>query len=461
MKRRDFIKGAIATTTGIMGLPAFISSSAFGKYSPNSKINIAQIGFGRIAKEHDLPETLKHDICQIVAVADVDSKRLAFGKKWIEEYYNRKNSTQNYIDVKTYRDYHEILADKTIDAVIISTPDHWHAQPAIEAALAGKDVYLQKPASLTIAEGRIMSDIVNRTGSILQIGSQQRSKTPWPHFKQVCELVRNGRIGSIKHIQIGLDIDPGCGDEPEMPVPENLDYDMWLGSTPKVFYTEKRIHPQKDFSRPGWLRCEQFGSGMITGWGAHHVDIAHWGMGTEFTGPVEIEGKAQFPKSGLWNVHGNFDIHAKYANGVTMQISSKFPNGVRFEGEDGWLFVCRGGAKVTASDPGVNDPNNAAVKVSEPNILKSPIGPNDIQLYESPEQHLNWLECIRSRRQPIAPAEVGHRSCSTCLLSHISMKLPRKLYWNPNKEQFVNDDEANKMLSRPQRKPYGTDYIKL
>jgi myo-inositol 2-dehydrogenase/D-chiro-inositol 1-dehydrogenase len=462
MKRREFLKSSLASGVGLLGFPAIVSSAMPAKdKSPNDKINIAQIGFGRIAREHDLPETIKHDMCRIVAAADVDSQRLASGKKWLEDYYNKKNSTQNYIDIKTYSDYHELLGDKSIDAVIISTPDHWHAQPAMEAALAGKDIYLQKPASLTITEGRQMADVIKRTQRIFQIGSQQRSLSPWPQFRRVCELVRNGKIGKLKHIQVGIGTDPGCGDEPEMLLPENLNYDMWLGSTPKVFYTEKRVHPQKDYSRPGWLRCEQFGSGMITGWGAHHIDIAHWAMGTEFTGPVEIEGKAEFPKSGLWNVHGDFDVHAKYANGVTMHISSKHPNGVRFEGEDGWLFVCRGDVKVTASDPSANDPNNQALKASDPNILKSPVSSNDIQLYNSPEQHLNWLECIRSRKQPIAPAEVGHRSCSACLLSHISMKLPRKLYWNPDKEQFINDDEANKMLSRPQRKPYGTDFIKL
>jgi myo-inositol 2-dehydrogenase/D-chiro-inositol 1-dehydrogenase len=461
MKRRDFIKSAITATAGIVGLPTFISSSVYARFRPNSKINIAQIGFGRIAQFHDLPQTIMHDMCRVVAVADVDIKRAKDGKKWVEDYYIQKTGKGNYIDVKVYQDYREMLQDKSIDAVIISTPDHWHAQLAIEAALAGMDVYLQKPASLTIAEGRLMSDVVHRTGCVLQIGSQQRSQSPWPQFKQACELVHNGRIGNIKHIKIGLDIDPGCGDEPEMPVPKNLNYDMWLGSTPRVFYTEKRVHPQKDYSRPGWLRCEQFGSGMITGWGAHHIDIAHWAMGTEFTGPVEIEGKAEFPKSGLWNVHGHFDVHTKYANGITMHISSKHPNGIRFEGDKGWIFVSRGGEKVTASDPGADDPNNQPLRVSDSKILKSTIGPNDVRLYESPEQHLDWLQCIRSRRQPVAPVEIGHRSCSACLLSHIAMKLPRKLYWNPGKEQFVNDDKANKMLSRPQRKPYGTDYVKM
>lgn len=461
MKRRDFLKNSLVTTAGAFGFPMIISSSAFAKYRPNSKINIAQIGFGRIAKTHDLPETIKHDMCRVVAVADPDMNRAKDGKKWIDGYYAKKTGKENYMDTKVYQDYREMLQDESIDAVIISTPDHWHAQPAIEAALKGKDIYLQKPASLTIAEGRAMSDAMNRTGAIFQIGSQQRSVRPWPQFKKACELVRNGALGKIKNIEIALGTDPGGNDEPEMPVPANLDYDLWLGSTPKVYYTEKRVHPQTGYGRPGWLRCEQFGAGMITGWGAHHLDAAHWGMGTEYTGPIEIEGTASFPKSGLWNVHGDYNLHYKYANGVTMHVSSEYPNGVKFIGEEGWIFVSRGNVKVTSSDPNIGDSSMKSLDASDPKLLQYDIGPNGVTLYESPEQHLNWLDCIRSRRQPIAPAEVAHRSCSACLLGHIAMKLPRKLHWNPNTEQFVNDPEANKLLSRPQRAGYGTTNIKM
>lgn len=461
MKRRDFLKGTIAATTGLFGMPTIISSSALAKTAPNDKINIAQIGFGRIAQSHDLPDTIRHDMCRVVAVADVDIKRANQGKKWIEDYYTKQKNKPGYVDVKVYQDYREMLQDKSIDAVIISTPDHWHARPAVEAALCGKDIYLQKPTSLTIAEGRVMSDTIHRTGRIFQLGTQQRSDNPWPQFQWVCELVRNGRIGALKHVKVGLDIDPGCGEEPEMPVPDNLNYEMWLGSTPMVYYTEKRVHPQNDYSRPGWLRCEQFGAGMITGWGVHHVDIAHWGMDAEYTGPTELEGTAEFPKSGLWNVHGHFDVHTKYANGVTMHISSKFPNGIRFEGDQGWIFVSRGNTRVTASDPVSDNPNNQALQVSDPKILQGKPGPNYIYLYKIKDQHLNWLECIYSRQQPISPAEIAHRSCTACLLAHISMKLPRKLQWDPVKERFINDDQANTMLSRPERAPYGLAHLQI
>lgn len=437
-------------------VPSIVPSTVFGKTAPSNKINIGQIGFGRIASSHDLPETMKNDIARIIAVSDVDRKRVQKGKVFIEKYYAEAKGRKNYLDVSTYGDYRQLLENPDIDAVIVSTPDHWHAKPAIDAALAGKDVYLQKPASLTISEGRKMSDIMNRTGRVFQVGSQQRSMNPWPQFHRACELVRNGRIGEIKQIYVGLPGDPSGDQESEMEVPVNLDYDMWLGSTPTAYYTEKRVHPQKDFRRPGWLRCEQFGAGMITGWGAHHVDTAHWGMGTEYTGPIEVEAEAVFPKSGLWNVHGDFKVKTKYANGVTMHISGDYTNGVKFEGSEGWIFVTRG-KPVTTSDPVSGNESKKSLDASDPKILDSIIGPDEIHLYKSPEQHQNWLDSIKSRERTAAPAEVAHRSCSACLVGHIAMKLPRKLYWDPVNERFKNDDEANAMLSRPQRYPWGIE----
>ncbi|RLD87984.1 MAG: gfo/Idh/MocA family oxidoreductase [Bacteroidetes bacterium] len=458
MKRRTFLKNSAAATAGTIVVPTIIPSHVMGKNAPSNKIRIGQIGFGRIAMSHDLPSTLRHESSIGVAIADVDIKRAGMGKEWIEKFYADKGKA-NYVDVAVYQDYREMLQDKSIDAVIISTPDHWHAQPAMEAALAGKDIYLQKPASLTIKEGRQMSDTVHRTGSIFQQGSQQRGTDPWPQFHRACELVRNGRIGELEKIEIGLPGDPGGNEEPPMSVPENLDYDMWLGSTPLQYYTEKGVHPQNDFSRPGWLRLEQFGAGMITGWGAHHVDTAHWAMGTEYTGPVEVEAEASFPSSGLWNVHGDFMVHARYANGVKMQISGTFPNGVKFYGSEGWIFVSRGNVAVTSSDPSQSDTELKALDASNPKILKSEIGPDEIHLYKAPEQHEDWLNAIRSRRDPVAPAEVGHRSCSACLVSHIAMKVDGKLHWDPRHERFLDNDSANALVKRPQRYPFGTNYV--
>lgn len=462
--RRTFLKNSLSLSAGALvfsGAPTIVPASVFGKNAPSNKINIAQIGCGRIARTHDLPETFKNDIARLVAIADVDGYRRDSGKKLIEGWYAKKTGKDNYIDVKLYKDYHDLLANKDIDAVIISTPDHWHAQPAMEAALAGKHIYLQKPTSLTIEEGRAMSDAVRKSGVVFQLGSQQRSMSPWPQFKNACELVRNGRIGKLKEVHVGLPSDPAGGNTAEMPIPAELDYDMWLGSTPYIYYTQDRVHhPTNIESRPGWLRLEQFGAGMITGWGVHHIDIAHWGMNTELTGPIEITGSADFPKSGLWNVHGDYEVTAKYANGVTMFINSKNPNGVKFVGTDGWIFVSRGSVGVTATDPTTGqEKENKAFNASNPAILKSVIKPNEVHLYASPEQHQNWLECIQNKKQTISPAEVAHRSCSACLVAFAAMKMGTTLYWDPVKEVFKNNVEANKLLSRPQRYPYGTNYV--
>lgn len=459
MKRRKFIKNSAIGTAATLVVPHIIPSHVLGKNSPNSMIQVGHIGLGRIARGHDMPETIKNmDLARVVAVADVDRKRMTMGKQWVQDYYTEKNKGDDYMDVATFQDYREMLADPSIDAVTISTPDHWHAQPAMEAALSGKDIYLQKPTSLTVEEGRMMSNTIHRTGAVFQLGSQQRSLNPWPQFHNACELVRNGRIGDVVRVEVGLPGDPSGEEQPQMPIPKNLDYDMWLGSTPEVYYTEKRVHPQEGFSRPGWLRCEQFGAGMITGWGVHHIDIAHWGMGTEFTGPIEMEATAEFPKTGLWNVHGDFNVKALYANGAEMEVSGHFPNGVRWEGTDGWIFVTRGNVQVTSSDPSGAATTDSPFQASDPKILTSEIGPDEIHLYESPEQHRNWLECIKSRELTISPAEVAHRSCTACLIYHIAMKIPGKLYWDPQNERFKNNDEANKMLARNQRYPYGTHY---
>jgi myo-inositol 2-dehydrogenase/D-chiro-inositol 1-dehydrogenase len=456
MKRRKFIQKAVAGTAGTYLVPHVVPVSIFGQGAPNNKINIGQIGCGRIARGHDMPETLKYDDARLVAVSDVDRNRMADGKKLVEEYYT-KQVGKDYLDVKMYEDYHEMLADPEIDAVIISTPDHWHAQPAMEAALAGKDIYLQKPTSLTIQEGRQLSDLVHRQGVIMQLGTQQRSM---PQFRIAAQLVRNGRIGRLHTVKIGLPGDPSGPEAEEMPVPEGLNYDMWIGSTPFVPYTEIGVHPQQGYDRPGWLRREQFGAGMITGWGQHHFDSAAWGMDTEFTGPRYVEAVAQFPVSGLWDVHGDFMVKAEYAGGIIMYTSGGFPNGIRYEGSQGWIFVSRGNYTATASDPLDLEANSKALNASDPAILTSEIGEDEIHLYRSDDQHGNWLDCIRSRQQPISPVEIGHRACTVCLISHIAMKMDRKLEWDPEAEKFVNDDEANAALSRPQRYPYGTNYVK-
>mgnify|MGYP000928175016 CR=1 FL=1 len=397
-----------------------------------------------------MPGVWKYDHAQIMAVCDLDNNRALDAKKLVNDVYSKKFG-KPYDGVAVYNDYRELLLNKDVDAVLVSTPDHWHSLISIDAVNAKKDVYLQKPASLTIAEGQALVKAVKRSNRILQIGSQQRSM---PQFRYAAELVRNGRIGQLKTVYVGLPGDPSGNVEAEMPVPKNFNYDMWLGSTPQVYYTEKRVHPQVGYDRPGWLRCEQFGAGMITGWGAHHIDSAHWGMNTELSGPVEVSGWAEFPKSGLWDVHGIFRTEALYENGVKMIVTNEIENGVKFEGTEGWIFVTRGNYTATASDPSGAASNSKALNASDPKILTSVIGPNETHLYQSEDQHGNWLDSIKSRKTPISPVEIGHRACSACLIHHIAMKLKRKVYWDPKKEVFKNDAEANAMLSRPMRAPY-------
>ncbi len=458
MKRRNFINNLALGAVGTLGFPTIVPAHVLGgKDAPSNKINIGQIGCGRIARTHDLPGTWKFEKARIMAVCDLDRHRTEETKQLVEEYYTKKTGQANYIDVKMYDDYREMLLNKDIDAVMISTPDFWHAQPAMEAALAGKDIYLQKPTSLTIHEGRQLANVIKKTGRILQVGTQQRSTS---QFRIAAELVRNGRIGKLHTVKVGLPGDPSGPPAPAMPVPKGFNYDMWLGSTPYVPYTEIAVHPQKGYDRPGWLRMEQFGAGMITGWVQHHYDSAAWGMDTEYTGPISVEAVAEFPKSGLWNVHGDFMAKAEYANGITMYTSGGFPNGIRYEGSEGWIFVSRGDYAATSSDP-TSKVRSKALDASDPKILESVIGANELHLYHSDDQHGNWLDCIETRKEPISPIEMGHRACTVCLITHVAMKVPGKLQWDPSKEQFVNSTEANSWLRRSQRAPYGTDRVKV
>lgn len=456
MKRRNFLGQTVTGIAGVILVPTIVPSSVFGKNAPGNKINIGQIGCGRIGRKHDMPFVIKQDIARVIAVCELDKNRLISTKKRVIELYKKKTGQDNYIDPKMYDDYHEMLLNKDIDAVVISTPDHWHAQVAMEAALAGKHIYLQKPTSLTIAEGRVLSNIVKKSGVILQVGTQQRC---YPQFRIAAELVRNGRIGKLHTVKVGIGADPSGPLAPAMPVPPTFNYDMWLGSTPLVPYTEKGVHSQTSFDRPGWMRREQFGAGMITGWGQHHYDSAAWGMDTEYTGPITVQATAEFPKSGLFDVHGNFMAKAEYANGITMYTSSVYPNGIRYEGTDGWIFVSRGNERVTDSDPIVTDDKRKPLDAGDPKILTSVIGENEIHLYKSDEQHGNWLDCIQSGKEPISPIEIGHRACTVCLITHIAMRVPGVLHWDPKAEIFLNSDLANSLLSRSQRFPYGTSYV--
>jgi predicted dehydrogenase len=399
------------------------------------------------------------DLADVLAVADLDARRAASGKTRVERLFAARNAPPQRIDV--YTDYKQLLARADIDAVTISLPDHQHAEVALRALRAGKDVYLQKPFTMTHAEGVMLRDAVAKSGRILQVGSQQRSWGPNEQFRKAVEFVRSGRVGQLQRVEIGLPIDPTAPDEPQQPVPANLNYDMWLGPTPEVFYTEQRVHPQKVLangepdvqSRPGWLRNENYSLGMITGWGAHHFDTAHWGMNMELTGPSKIEGRGEFPPHDrIWNVHGKYHIELTYPGNVIMTVSDELPNGIKFIGNEGWIFVSRD-ASQTASDPSGRTTSLKSLDASDPKLLD----PNGVtvQMPHSLSHHRNWLECVKSRQQPLAPAPVAHRANAACIVSWIAMKLQRPLTWDANAERFVNDAEANAMLTRPERAGYG------
>jgi myo-inositol 2-dehydrogenase/D-chiro-inositol 1-dehydrogenase len=459
--RRTFVS-RLGLAGAVLGFPAIIPSRVLGADAPSKKINILQIGCGRIGRDMDMPGILRQDAARLVALCDLDSLRLADARELVEGHYQKRNIS---LKVATYGDYREALQHAGIDAVSISTPDHWHAEPIMAAALLGKDIYVQKPLTMTLTEGRAVSDIVREKKRMFQIGSQQRSGA---QFRIACEMVRNGRIGKLHSVKIGLPSDPSGGSTQEIPVPKNLNYEMWLGCTPLAPYTVDRVHSQgatvkeRYAQRPGWLRLEEYCLGMITGWGSHHVDIAHWGMDTELTGPVTVEGRAEFPTSGLWNVHGPYHIEMGYANGVTIIIDHKLPNGVRFEGSDGWIFVTRGAERVTASDPVPRGAAAKALQASNPDILKTPLGKDDVRLHESPngDHHLDWITSIQTRKPAVTSAEQAHRSTSACITGWIGMKLGRKLMWDPVQEKFENDDAANALLSRAERAPYGLSRLK-
>ncbi len=444
--RRRFIKSAAAAGVAAVGFPTIIPASALGKngtVAPSNRINVGVIGTGNQGT-NDLKSMIKDERVQIVAVCDVNRESAGYwngavagrepARKIVEAYYAANTPAGTYKGCGVLSDYRELLARKDIDAVHIATPDHWHALQVIDACKAGKDIYCQKPLSLTVADGRAMADAVKKYKRVLQTGSQQRSDV---NFRRACELVRNGRIGKLQTVKVGL---PGghkdfgkTGDrkKPE-PVPAGFDYNVWLGPAPQADYAPARCHVNFRWNL-------DYSGGNLTDWGGHHPDIAHWGMDTERTGPVAIRNaKGVFPpRTDLWNTATEFSFECVYANGVVLAVSDKFKMGVTFEGSKGSVFVTRGS--------GSSEPTS---------IWDSVIGPKEIHLYESSNHFRNFIDCVRSRKEPIAPCEVAHRSITIAHLGNIAMMLGRDLKWDPKKEKFVKDDEANKMLDRPYRAPW-------
>jgi hypothetical protein len=433
LSRRNFLKTAAAAAAAPVIVPA---RAVFGRPAPNDTIQLGCIGVGRQGRG-DMQEAIYRGLeagARVVAVCDVDRHRLEDAQWLAERIYAAELGASEYRGVDAYDDFRDLLARTDIDGVLIVTPDHWHALHGIAAAKAGKDIYMEKPLTYSIVEGRALVEAVKASGRVFQTGSQQRSQI---YFLMACEVVRNGRIGKLQTIRVTNPTDQGTGNPKPMPVPKYLDYDFWLGPAAAAPFTEDRVHPQTNFERPGWLQIEGFCRGMITGWGSHMNDIAQWGNGTEESGPVEIEATAEFPDRGLFDVHTKYHSEATYANGVRLIQDSGDPAGVRFEGDRGWVFCSR-----------------SEVKASDPEILRHKIGEGAVKLTVSGNHMKNFLEAVRGRKGTAAPVEVGHRSNSLCVLTHIAMKLGRKLRWDPNGERFVGDAEADARLDYSHRKPW-------
>ena len=441
--RRAFLRSAAAA--GI-AFPTIIPGSALGlggKVAPSNRITLGVIGTGNQGF-NDLRSFLKDDRVQIVAVCDVNRESAGYwnggvggrepAKRLVEEHYAKAKSSGDYRGCAAYVDYREVLGRKDVDAVEVCTPDHWHALPVIEACKAKKDIYCQKPLSLTIAEGRAMSHAVSKHRVVFQTGSQQRSD---PKFRLACELVRNGRIGKLKSVQVGLpggrqDYAKTGGQKDPKPVPDGFEYDRWLGPAPQAAYAPDRCHV--NFR---WIY--DYSGGQVTDWGGHHPDCAQWGMGSEMTGPVEIRDvKGVFPPDPLWNTATEYSFTAVYENGVTMQIANTNKMGVTFVGTEGTVYADRGKCET--------DPMS---------LVGSKIGPEEIHLYKSDDHFRNFIDCVLSRGPTAAPVEVAHRSITICHLGNIAMRLGRdRLRWDPRTERIIGDDEAAAMLSRPSRDPW-------
>jgi predicted dehydrogenase len=412
--RRRFLQGALAA-------PVVLTSTLRGLAAPGEKIALGFIGVGTMGRGH-LGAFLGFDDVQVVAVCDVVEERLADAKRMVDERYSKQESRKT---CEAYVDFRKIIERKDIDAVVIATPDHWHAIPCLEAARAGKHIYCEKPLTHSIKEGRLIVDAVKQNKVIFQTGSQQRSEFGGK-FRQAVELVRNGRVGKVKTVRIGVGGPAVPCDLPEQEVPKGTDWDLWLGPAPKRGYNEvlcpKGIH--RHF--PAWRNYREYAGGGLADMGAHHFDIAQWALDMDASGPVRIE-----PPEG----RANSGLRFVYAGGVEMFHGG--PSGCTFEGSEGVLYVDR-----------------SVINSKPESILKEPLGDNDKRVYHATNHRRNWLECIRDGKEPICTAEIGHRSATVCHLGNIGYWLRRPLRWDPSREEFVDDAEANKLLLREPRAPW-------
>lgn len=433
LDRRQFLKHSVA---GLAALPLGEAVAAQTQTpAPSERLTMACIGVGGQGAG-DMNVFLNDPRVQVVAVCDVDLARARAAAKTVDRFYAERERKGGGAGCAVTQDFRGVLARDDIDTVLVATPDHTHALITILAARAGKDIYCEKPLAYSVVEGRMVAEVTRRYGRILQTGTQRRSAG---RIRHACELVRNGRIGELRKTVVGLPRGfqirggAGAGNTAPEPVPEGFDYDLWLGPAPLAPYTSGRCH--FNFR---WIL--DYGEGYISDWGAHYLDVAHWGMGMDLTGPTDIIAKATFPQDGLYDAPTDFDILYTYANGMTLQCATDQALGIRFEGSEGWIHV--------------EKPGEAQVIASDERLLKSEIGPGGVRLYRSASQHGNFIDCVRSRQVPAAPAELGHRSASVCHLGMIAARLGRPVHWDPAAERCVDDPEADRLLFRPMRYPW-------
>ncbi len=427
--RRQFLKRSAVGAATALALPNVIATKALGAEGTapaGGRLTLGLIGMGKMMGGH-VGTFLGRRNVQIVAICDVETRRLDFHENRINEFYAQREGQGSYKGCAVYGDFRELLARDDIDAVVIATPEHWHALNVVEAAKAGKDIYCEKPLCHTIHEARAMVNVVRRYGRVFQTGSQQRSSR---EFRMGCELVRNGHIGKVHTVHVNVGGPPVDCYLPPEPTPDTLNWDLWLGPAPYRPYNSDIAPPMEYEGWPNWRAYRDYSGGMMCDWGAHHFDIAQWGLGMDGTGPVEI-----YPPG-----TGGYDLLTyKYANGVVMHHGggSGGRAGVEFIGTEGRVMVNRG---YIETDPA--------------SILDTPLKPNDVHLYYSNNHHDDWLNCILTRSKPICDVEVGCSSIIVCHLGNTAYRLKRPLKWDPDAERYVDDEEANRTLSRPMRSPW-------
>ncbi|HRT08534.1 MAG TPA: Gfo/Idh/MocA family oxidoreductase [Candidatus Paceibacterota bacterium] len=441
LSRRRFLRHTTRLGACVSAAPLVLRHSLLGADAPSKKIVLGMIGMGRQMMALNLKPFLESPDCVVAAVCDVDAWRLEQGLQAVQRFYASKKTSGQDNRCRAYKDFREIIARPDIDAVFISTPDHWHAPMAIAAVKAGKDVSLEKPITRYVNEGRLLADLVRDRQRIFRVDSEFRSLEP---FHRAAELVRNGRLGRLHTIRSGCprEVFPAEPEEITPPPPE-LDYDLWLGPAPEVPYIQKRVHPPKDLkSRPGWMRNLDYCDGMITNWGTHLNDIAQWANDTERTGPVEVKATGTYHQGKVWNVLESFDAWYRFANGVQLFYQMGEPH-VRFEGEKGWIQVNYIADRLSPE----------RLKASDPAILREKIGPGEIH-FPLQSEKTDFIEAVKTRRPTLEDAEVGQRTTSLCHLAHIAIQLGGvHLRWDPDRERFENNDAANQLLNRPPLRP--------